>query len=544
MEDEYGFSIDSTNVLELESDNYVSYTMKINRDTPNNSFVENLLIEIDSTGTPKASIVSYNPTPQWINNFQNNLPQSYEGAITLQPINYNPNSSQTSRMDCIYVLVETTHHCTGIAHDYSGVFDDCWVCGRPSSSQDTWVTSEVLMVSCTNSGGSGGYYSGETGTDSNSSNYNTNNNGGQTASNNQDSSSSDSTSYTGTGMVVTLPDYVMELAYALDIAQPGDTSCFSPAFFDWYNNTYAHLKTEQITDILAFLNQHPDNPEAQEFAMAARETLSNQNLTSEQFSNFQNYINAFNGSSTAFAECIAILNILNTNETVETKQQQVQDYLQTNTPLVTNVQLPDYKTEIQRMTSWMRVWGNPEYVPFADYIDSIINDPNFNSFPLGDVIDLYNITRNQYLYIKGMYFFAVVVPIAEAAYPFIVYAVIDASLGVALPLLSKIPLAWVTRGEKLEAMLIHTSTMGIEGTSPHIRIIESSSIQAEALFTTLTKDRISISYPSSGVRVANMGNGNYITYRNATASGSGFSATLEYNYVSLFGNNLPKLKFQ
>ena len=275
MEDEYGFSIDSTNVLELESDNYVSYTMKINRDTPNNSFVENLLIEIDSTGTPKASIVSYNPTPQWINNFQNNLPQSYEGAITLQPINYNPNSSQTSRMDCIYVLVETTHHCTGIAHDYSGVFDDCWVCGRPSSSQDTWVTSEVLMVSCTNSGGSGGYYSGETGTDSNSSNYNTNNNGGQTASNNQDSSSSDSTSYTGTGMVVTLPDYVMELAYALDIAQPGDTSCFSPAFFDWYNNTYAHLKTEQITDILAFLNQYPDNPEAQEFAMVAMETLEN-----------------------------------------------------------------------------------------------------------------------------------------------------------------------------------------------------------------------------------------------------------------------------
>ena len=49
----------------------------------------------------------------------------------------------------------------------------------------------------------------------------------------------------------------------------------TPAFFDGYNNTYAHLKTEQITDILAFLNQHPDNPEAQESAMVAMEALEN-----------------------------------------------------------------------------------------------------------------------------------------------------------------------------------------------------------------------------------------------------------------------------
>ncbi len=54
-----------------------------------------------------------------------------------------------------------------------------------------------------------------------------------------------------------------------------DSKASTPAFFDGYNNTYAHLKTEQITDILAFLNQYPDNPEAQEFAMAAMETLSN-----------------------------------------------------------------------------------------------------------------------------------------------------------------------------------------------------------------------------------------------------------------------------
>jgi len=54
-----------------------------------------------------------------------------------------------------------------------------------------------------------------------------------------------------------------------------DSKASTPAFFNGHNNTYALLKTEQITNILAFLNQHPDNPEAQKFAIVAMEALEN-----------------------------------------------------------------------------------------------------------------------------------------------------------------------------------------------------------------------------------------------------------------------------
>ena len=38
-----------------------------------------------------------------------------------------------------------------------------------------------------------------------------------------------------------------------------------------------------------------------------------------------------------------------------------------------------------------------------------------------------------------------------------------------------------------------------------------------------------------------MGSGNYITYR--TVSSSGFSATIEFNFIELLGTNSFKLKF-
>lgn len=291
------------------------------------------------------------------------------------------------------------------------------------------------------------------------------------------------------------------------------------------------------------------NPQAQEFTNLAIQAFMNQNITIEQFLQFHNYISTSENTDATINESISILNILNTNETDEVKQQQLLEYLEANTPLVSNSQLPDYKTEILRMTSWMRLWGNPDYVPFADYIDSIVNDSNFYSFPLGDVIDIYHITRNRYVYIKGMYFFAFVVPMAEAAYPFIVYAVIDATIGVAIPLLSRIPLAWVIRGTKLEAMILKTTELGVQGNNAFVRIINNqvSASKAETLFSTLTKDAIQvyppINTPLGQLIKADMGNGNWIVLRYFSSSNPTAHAVVEYNYTELLGTNSFELKF-
>lgn len=60
MEEQYGFTIDSTVIKEMSSDNYTSYTFLIHREVEDDSFFENLVVTIDSTSTPNAYIIKYN----------------------------------------------------------------------------------------------------------------------------------------------------------------------------------------------------------------------------------------------------------------------------------------------------------------------------------------------------------------------------------------------------------------------------------------------------------------------------------------------------
>ncbi|PSG89944.1 hypothetical protein [Aurantibacter aestuarii] len=60
MEDMYNFTIDSTTIHVVNKVNYTSYTFFIKRDVQEPLIIENLVVEVDSTNIPKASIIKYN----------------------------------------------------------------------------------------------------------------------------------------------------------------------------------------------------------------------------------------------------------------------------------------------------------------------------------------------------------------------------------------------------------------------------------------------------------------------------------------------------
>ncbi len=108
----------------------------------------------------------------------------------------------------------------------------------------------------------------------------------------------------------------------------------------------------------------------------------NGNITNSQLFNILDYYTIFNGENV-----LELLNILNTTDSDEVKLQNLIDYLETNTPLINSTNQTEYETAIMNMTNYMRQFGYPDLVPFADYIDSLI--PEFINFTMGDVEDIY-----------------------------------------------------------------------------------------------------------------------------------------------------------
>lgn len=213
------------------------------------------------------------------------------------------------------------------------------------------------------------------------------------------------------------------------------------------------------------------------------------------------------------------------------------------TPILSNNNsISNYTTDIQRMTTHLKQFGNPEDEFFADYIDNLI--PDFNSMTVGDVYDIYTLTRNQVHNLTKKYLEAVVVPFAEAAYPFVIYALTEATLGAALPLLSRIPLSMVTQGSRLNKIVKQVGLLGVQGTSNSIRIVTTNGnaySKSLELFTSLTKNAQSITVHTNGTRVALFNNGNKIVFR--TQSSSGFPATLELTFSEIW-TNTRIIKFQ
>jgi hypothetical protein len=201
-----------------------------------------------------------------------------------------------------------------------------------------------------------------------------------------------------------------------------------------------------------------------------------------------------------------------------------------------NSQEIQYENKIRSYIQKLKQFGNPEDELFADYLGSLI--PFDSSFTKGDKFKIYQIAQKQVHGLFKKYLFAVVVPFAEAAYPFVVYAVTEATLGAALPLLSRIPIAMVIRGARLNKMVSQVGVLGVRGFNSNTRIITTASPirKAEELFATVTKNAISKTPQSNGAIVANMGNNNFITYRPLSASTSGYKASINLDFSNIWAN--------
>ncbi len=99
MEEEFGFTIVDQDIKIVNVDGNVSYSLLIARETETPGIVENLIIEIDDTGVPMASIVKY-IVPSASNPFVENKP-AVEGVSEIIPLNYDP--VLENRMACVTI---------------------------------------------------------------------------------------------------------------------------------------------------------------------------------------------------------------------------------------------------------------------------------------------------------------------------------------------------------------------------------------------------------------------------------------------------------
>lgn len=129
MEEMYNFTIDSTQINEVLTEKYTSYSFGIIRDSINPNFYENLFIEIDSTDLPQASILKFNinPITKEIISISANFIQ-YNISVTGKIMYDGP--------PCNYVTVTTETQCGCVGH-WPG--QSCSCSQGPTSSTQTYL---------------------------------------------------------------------------------------------------------------------------------------------------------------------------------------------------------------------------------------------------------------------------------------------------------------------------------------------------------------------------------------------------------------------
>lgn len=199
----------------------------------------------------------------------------------------------------------------------------------------------------------------------------------------------------------------------------------------------------------------------------------------------------------------------------------------------------DCVQSILTMAQGLRNFHGDEGALMADYFESVVED--LNTFTLGDLQEFYDTARlitKEYnrrmrLLILGAY--------ADSVATIITAAVVGVALPVAIRFLQQIPASWVML--QLNNMIQSVAQLGVQGNQEHVRIVTTSSpvIKAEALFNMLTQNVVSTVTQSNGTIIANMGNGNYITFR--TVSSTLFPATIDLNFPSILGETPTVIKF-
>jgi len=107
MENQYGFTIIENMVTEIVVDDYVSYTILIERPEPNSTYFENLVLEVFENNTVKAYIVKYTPTEITEVTAHNSF--NFQGNVEATPINYD-NTLARWELECSTVWVSYCHN--------------------------------------------------------------------------------------------------------------------------------------------------------------------------------------------------------------------------------------------------------------------------------------------------------------------------------------------------------------------------------------------------------------------------------------------------
>ncbi|MDG1571952.1 hypothetical protein OZ410_06460 [Robiginitalea sp. M366] len=201
----------------------------------------------------------------------------------------------------------------------------------------------------------------------------------------------------------------------------------------------------------------------------------------------------------------------------------------------------DCVKSIQAMANGLRKFHGSEGALMADYFDSLVED--FDSFTKSDLQEFFNTAKNITKKYNDFMFASITGAYLEGVTPILEIALFETGLPVAIKLFQKIPVSWVYRGLRLDNVIRKVSQIGQAGSQAHVRIVNTSSpiTKSKELFNSLTKHAISKSTNAEGTIIANMGNGNYITYR--TVSSTGYPATINFNFQQVLGTNNFVIKF-
>ena len=189
---------------------------------------------------------------------------------------------------------------------------------------------------------------------------------------------------------------------------------------------------------------------------------------------------------------------------------------------------------IKFMAEGLRKFHGEEGTLMADYFDSLVED--LNSFTLSDLQVYYDnaktITERYNNYMRS----SIVGAYEEGVGQILEIVLFEVGGNAAINLMQKIPIGWVFRGARLNNMVKKVGLLGQQGFNNAIREVQVNApiTKARELFNSLTKHAVSKSTEANGAIKANMGNGNFITYRPSSASTSNIPATISLDFKGIW----------
>lgn len=201
----------------------------------------------------------------------------------------------------------------------------------------------------------------------------------------------------------------------------------------------------------------------------------------------------------------------------------------------------DCVESIEKMAEGLRKFHGEEGIAMAEMFETFVSD--FNLFTKAELQTFYDAAKSVTQEFNDIMLASITGAFAQGSAKILGVILFEVGGNAAVALLQKIPVSWVLRGATLTPMIQNAVKLGVQGAQTHVRLIKVTNPlgRGKGLFNALTKNAISKTTNAEGTIVANMGNGNFITYR--TVSSTNFPATINFNFQQLLGTNNFVLKF-